>query len=136
MTLALIVWFVMTVIPALKAANAAVTIAFCATGVVCGLVWLITEGKFPAPIKYWIKQLKWSIPLLMFLAMIPNKETAWYMVGAYAAETVVTSETAGEVGTAAKDMMVELMNKARSELKDLSKEEIKAGVVSIKEVAK
>lgn len=129
MTLALIVWVVMTILPALEAIKIVFVVFAGITLFVAGLIWLITEGEHDGGIKIWLKQLKWSLPLFIFLILVPNTQTAWYMVGAYAAEQAATSEMAGEVGTAAKEMMLELMKKAKEEIKQIDAEAVKDSAV-------
>lgn len=137
MTLALIVWLVMTVLPAMIAAKSTVLGIGGVTLFVCSLIWLVSEGEYDTPIKIWLKQLKWSLPLLIVLSIVPDSKTAWYMVGAYTAETVVTSEVAGELGGAAKDMMLELMKKAKQEIGEVDGEAVKdAAKAAIQEVSK
>lgn len=140
MTLALIVWLVMTVIPAIK------IIGYCIVGIVLAAIlvllieWSATFGDAPDEwdrVKKACKHLKWALPLLIVTSLVPGTKTAWYMVGAYAAETAVTSEVAGELGGAAKDMMLELMKKAKQEIGEVDGEAVKdAAKAAIQEVSK
>jgi O-antigen/teichoic acid export membrane protein len=133
MTLALIVWLVMTAVPGIKILafiGMAISIIFWA---ILGINYDCVNGEYNTQAKaeakdMWVrsaKNFRWAVPLMVVAFMLPNKETSWYMVGAYAAETAVTSEVAGELGSAAKDMMLQLMQRAKEEVGQIDAEQVK-----------
>lgn len=111
MMLALIVWFVMTVFPVLKGLAIFGTIVAVVFTGVSGLYALI-EDQF-GPIKAVAKQLKWVVPVLLLLHMVPSEKTSWYMVGAYATQTIVQSETGKELAGDSLDVLKSLINKSK-----------------------
>lgn len=116
MTLALIVWLVMTVFPAMIVMAKIMTIILVVSGVLFLILWGVSEGDYDGPFKFWVKSLKWALPITILLNLVPNTQTSWYMVGAYAAESIVTSETAKEIGNESKDLLLELIKRAKEEI--------------------
>lgn len=137
MTLALIVWLVMTLIPLAKGILSTVLAVMTVTFVIGA--FCVIEAESFAPLRtltsFWKNILKWFAPLLVVFALLPNEKTAWYMVGAYAAESAVTSEVAGELGGAAKDMLLELMNKAKAEIGEVDSSKVAEVVKGVAEEA-
>lgn len=145
MTLALIVWLVMTAIPAIKVMGIIGIGVSIILWVILAINYDCISAEYRAEEKAiaratWMrscKNFRWAIPLLVIGFLLPNQKTAWYMVGAYAAEAAVTSEVAGELGGAAKDMMLELMKKAKQEIGEVDGEVVKdAAKAAIQEVSK
>lgn len=129
MILAFIVWLVMTVFPALIKIGAALFIITLTTLFVAGLIGLLSEGDCLKPWELWKKFAKYSIPILIALQFIPDTKTSWYMVGAYATQTVVQSEAAKTLGADGVDLMKSLIARAKSEVEGVNiKEEIKEAV--------
>lgn len=144
MTLALIVWLVMTVIPAINILGWLSIAILTAATLLCLLAWADTSDNRPnlqaeryQRLKGFLKHYRWAIPLAIFISLVPSEKTTWYMVGAYAAESAVTSETAGELGAAAKDMLLELMNKAKAEIGEVDGDKVaEVAKAAVKEATK
>lgn len=67
------------------------------------------------------KALRWSwLPLLLILfsKTIPNEETMYTMVVAYAGQAIAQTTQAQQIGNDAVDVLHELLAKAKRELKD------------------
>ena len=82
-----------------------------------------TEGK--AIKKAWTNQRALRYPLVLFAflglainALLPSKETMYYMAAAYGAEKVVTSEKAGELATESFGLLEDYIAKYRKELNE------------------
>lgn len=120
MELALLVWLVMTVIPAINGIGIFATATAAIGGGIALLCWLFMDSReqrenaegFRGVKTY----LKYALPVALLAALLPDKETSWYIIGAYAAQTVATSEFAGEVAGEGKEILLELMQKARAEV--------------------
>lgn len=118
MTLALIVWLVMSVFPALKAMAVIGTVT---VGVltVCHLtINACTEGDYWDKTKGMLRPLKWAVPLLLLLHMVPDEKTSWYMVGAYGTQKLVESPVAQELASDGVDVMKSLLARAKAEIED------------------
>lgn len=120
MELALLVWLVMTVIPAINGIGVFATVTSAIVGTITAFCWVLmsererkesTAGFLGAK-----TYLKWALPIALIAALVPDKETSWYIIGAYAAQTVATSEFAGEVAGEGKELLLELIQKARAEV--------------------
>lgn len=126
MFLAMIVWLVMTVFPALNTMAVFFTVVVAVlTG---GLLFfsLVTEGEWWEGTKPLFKNLKWALPLVILLHLVPSEKTAWYMVGAYATQTVVQSEAGKELASDSLDVLKSLIKKSKqyideADLKDAPK---------------
>lgn len=129
MTLALIVWLVMTVFPLLSSLSEILLAVGIGWLVVFGFIFMITydesymTGIFEAS-KRKLKSKVWaSLFALSFMcALVPSKETSWYMVGAYATQTVVQSDTAKELASDGVDVLKSLMARAKAEIEPKMKE--------------
>lgn len=136
MILALIVWLVMTVFPLLSG-MAWFLFAF-------GIIWAfvfgfirmvaddVREANLVAFCKRRLNQKVWKVALVFsfIFALVPSKETSWYMVGAYAtqtvAETAVQSETVKELAGDGVDVLKSLMKKAKTYIDEEQHEAPKA----------
>lgn len=116
MILALIVWLVMTVFPLLSKLSVLLTIV----GVACVVVSLIlvtfpdedvSNGSKKIMRSGWLKV---TFLAAFLCALVPSKETSWYIVGAYATQTVVQSDTAKELAGDGVDVLKSLMKKAKT----------------------
>lgn len=122
MFLAFIVWLVMTVFPALIKIGSAMFFVVGISFITAGLVALVSEGECLKPWEIWKKFAKYAIPITIALQFIPDTKTSWYMVGAYAAQTVVQSEDAQMI-------MESLIARAKKEINGVDiKQEIKDAV--------
>lgn len=123
MFLAMIVWLVMTVFPSIKvlgiiACGAAAFIAFCSL-----LAYAEDSYGFLAFAK---KTVKWLVAAILIAGITPSTETSWYMVGAYATQTIVQSETGKELASDSLDVLKSLIKKSKqyideADLKELPK---------------
>lgn len=137
MILAFIVWLVMTVFPALIKIGATLSLAVGLTFVIAGLIALVSEGECLKPWEIWKKVARYAIPIVVALQFIPDTKTSWYMVGAYATQTVVQSEAAQTLGADGVDLMKSLIARAKKEIDGVDiKEEIKQAIVPKAEVPK
>lgn len=123
MTLALIVWLVMTALPGLADLGIGLAFGFGVLLVVGGIT-AIDYGSSNAILEWTKKHLKWAIPVMLLALFTPNKETAWYMVGAYAAQTVVQSDAAHELGADTYDLLKDLIKKSREFINSEQSEQI------------
>ena len=121
MTLVLVVWLVMTVLPAIKAIGFALALAAGFVGAFTVVFALIEEETKPFLI--FRKQLKWILPLLVVAALTPNKETTWYMVGAYGTQKIVESPVAQELAGDGVDVLKSLMRKAKEHIDEIDAKE-------------
>lgn len=121
MILALIVWLVMSVIPAVS--KIAIVIIF--VMVVSGVIGIVRKLDFHEPSVWdWTrKQLRWAIPVVLLAAFMPSERTAWYMVGAYATQTVAQSETAKQFAGDGVDVLHSLMKKAKEKIDNYDAED-------------
>lgn len=131
MTLALIVWLVMTVLPSLKVLGCVILAASCIGLFIFGMMKAVDEVD--GPWSWLTKQFKWAIPVMLLALFTPSKETAWYMVGAYATQTVVQSDTAKELASDSVDVLKSLIKKSKEYIDaDQAKELDKAAQASPK----
>lgn len=123
MELALIVWLVMTVFPTLGTVGLILFLGaggyLCMFGFIAGITSSSTVDlpthefcKRRLKSKVWI----WALIISFFCALVPSKETSWYMVGAYATQTVVQSDTAKELAGDGMDVLKSLMARAKAEI--------------------
>lgn len=123
MFLALLVYITMVILPALKVAGAVAIGLGAVMFLVLGFSWMVAVGatdtqRSQTYLLWWVKSgyLKLLVALALIGGLTPNKEVTWYMVGAYAAEKVVTSDTAKEMAGETKDMFLDLIKKARENI--------------------
>lgn len=121
MLLALIVWLVMTALPAISFIAVGVTTFV----VIFGAIGAIRKYDLNSPgmFDWWRKQLRWAIPLIILALFMPNEKTSWYMVGAYATQTVVQSETAKQFAGDGVDVLHSLMKKAKEKIDNYDAED-------------
>lgn len=137
MFLAFIVWLVMTVIPVLNTVSALLIFSLCTTFVGSVMCALMSDLEELRPWNFWKKSAKWLIPVCLVLALVPDTKTSWYMVGAYATQTVAQSDAVKEIGSDGVDLMKDLIKQARKEIGELDiKKEIKEAVAPEKEEKK
>jgi len=114
MTLALIVWFVLTVIPNLLILIKGILIIW---AVVAGLIlfWMLInylEGGDLSDIRNIIKKspIKSLLVLPLFLWMIiPDKNTSYAILAAYGVESIATNERVQEFGSKSLDVLEKAM---------------------------
>lgn len=70
--------------------------------------------------KLWI-----PITLVFVATLIPDKTTIYTMIAAYAGQKIAETPQAQQIGNDAVDVLHELLAKAKRELKDDAKEEVK-----------
>lgn len=118
MSLVLIVWLVNTVIPGLKG------LAVMAMLIIIGtlLMMAITQGVDNnwKPIKKLLSYWWVGVLILLSAVLIPNKETTWYMVGAYGTQKLIDNPETQALASDGVDILKALMKKAKD---NLSKEE-------------
>jgi hypothetical protein len=112
MMLALVVWLVMTALPAIKGIGIAIA-AICGVATVVGGITAIDYGTDNTVLRNLRKNLKWAIPVMLLGVFTPNKETSWYMIGAYATQTVVQSETGKELASDSLGVLKSLIKKSK-----------------------
>lgn len=129
MILAFLVWLVMTVFPALIKIGATLFFVVAVSFVIAGVIALVSEGECLKPWEIWKKVAKYAIPVVIALQFIPDTKTSWYMVGAYATQTVVQSEAAQTLGSDGVDLMKSLIARAKKEIDGVDiKQEIKEAI--------
>ena len=122
MILAFLVWLVMTVFPTLIKIGTTLFFVVGVSFIIAGLIALVSEGECLKPWEIWKKVAKYAIPVVIALQFIPDTKTSWYMVGAYAAQTVVQSEDAQMI-------MESLIARAKKEIDGVDiKQEIKEAI--------
>ena len=124
MFLALVVWFVMAFIPAVKILTIFGTLFWLLIIFITGLTWgmhstyeskeLGIERKERFNSVAW--HVRWIAPIIVFAAILPNRETSWWMISAYAGQTLAQSDVAKEIGVETKDALKELIARAKREL--------------------
>lgn len=114
MTLVLIVWLVNTILPGLSVVLA-ITVLVLAAAIGFTAIYALIEEDVRPLCK--ILSYKKSLFFVLLLAiLIPNKETAWYMVGAYGTQKLVESPVAQELASDGVDVLKDLLAKAKREL--------------------
>ena len=132
MLFAFIVWLVMTAIPTLHVIGIITCIGF-AIAIFATTAYGADEDDF-SYLKNVCKHLKWGIPLVLAIALLPGERTSWFMVGAYATQTIAQSDVAQELGQDSVDVMKALLAKAKQEIGDVDVKEIaKEAVKEVKE---
>lgn len=121
MILALIVWLVMTALPAIKVGGIIVSVAFAVSVFFTGFI--AADSDDSSWLKAVWKQKWWVIPIFLLTLMTPNEKTSWYMVGAYATQTVVQSETAKQFAGDGVDVLHSLMKKAKEKIDNYDAED-------------
>lgn len=121
MFLALVVWLVMTVFPAMKVIAIILTVTLAIATFVCSMCAGIDDNH--APLTYLRSKLKYILPAILIGFMAPTERTSWYMVGAYATQTVVQSETAKQFAGDGVDVLHSLMKKAKEKIDNYDAED-------------
>lgn len=111
MTLALIVWLVMTVLPAINIIGFVVFVSAVIITIVASIN--ILADSDPTAWRWISKKFIWIVPVVLFSMMTPSKETAWYMIGAYAGQTLVQSETGQAIASDSADVLKSLVRKSK-----------------------
>lgn len=119
MELALVVWLVMTALPAIKGMGAALAFGTLIFGVVAGLAWVLEQHK--ASFMWWRKRLWVAVPFIVFAALLPSEKTSWYMVGAFGTQKLVESPVAQELASDGVDVLKSLMARAKTEIEGAAK---------------
>lgn len=114
MFLALIVWLVMTALPAIKIGGYIVAGAFAALMLICAICYADT-GEDDWLRGMW-KQKIWVVPVFLLALLAPDEKTSWYMVGAYTTQTIAQSDTAKELAGDGVDVLKSLMKKAKQHI--------------------
>jgi len=124
MFLALVVWFVMAFIPAVQALTVALGLFWLIVLGITAMNWgmhsnyegqeLLIERKERFKSTGW--HVRWIAPLIVFAAILPDRETSWWMISAYAGQALVQSDAAKEIGVETKDALKELIARAKREL--------------------
>ena len=96
MKLMFLVWIVETVLPV-------ITAAMCGGLLIAGIClvgWLLCIGEKggEAACAIFKKTGIWCLCIALFLSLVPRKETAYLMVGAYSVEWIATHEATKRVG--------------------------------------
>lgn len=112
MMLAFLVWLVMTVLPAVKGLGVFLFLAS-VLGLIAGGLGAIDFGVGNCVLTFMRRNLKWAVPVMLLALFTPNKETTWYMVGAYATQTVVQSETGQQLAGDSLDVLKSLIKKSK-----------------------
>jgi hypothetical protein len=114
MTLAFIVWLVMTAIPALKMMGLVLLI-----GTVIGaggcFIHDMDEEEYTA-LNWLRKKLRIILLLILTSFMLPDKEATWYMVGAYGTQKIIESPVAQDFAADGVDVLKSLMKKAKENI--------------------
>lgn len=123
MTLALIVWLVMAAIPALKSLGIMMFLTCCLL-LLGGLIAYTMPGSTEndkKPMRWTLRNLKWAIPVMIIISMLPAEKTSWYMVGAYGTQKIVESPIAQELAGDGVDVLKSLMARAKAEIEEKPK---------------
>lgn len=125
MMLALVVWLVMTVFPAIGWMGFVAGIVAAGYIFLFGFVCMVTsdsksERETHEFCKRRLKSKVWKVLLIVWVVgmLTPSKETSWYMVGAYATQTIAQSDTAQELAGDGVDVLKALMKKAKNYVED------------------
>lgn len=119
MELALVVWLVMTALPALKGMGAALAAGTAIFGVISALAWCLEDHR--ASFIWWRKKLWLAVPFILITAMLPSEKTSWYMVGAFGTQKLVESPVAQELASDGVDVLKSLMARAKTEIEGVAK---------------
>lgn len=116
MSLVLIVWLVNTLIPGLAVVA---TIGVIVTAV--AIIVLTIHAAVEETTEVFKKAkpfAKWAVLATIFAVCIPDKETTWYMVGAYGTQKLIENPVAQDLASDGVDVLKALMKKAKDNLEE------------------
>lgn len=116
MSLVLIVWLVNTVIPGLGALAAVSMFVMVFAIIILGIHACVEETTHV--IKKTKPLIKYAVIIVTLAVCIPDKETTWYMVGAYGTQKLIENPVAQEIASDGVDVLKALMKKAKDNLEE------------------
>ncbi|WJJ54508.1 hypothetical protein PT07_00117 [Pseudomonas phage PT07] len=122
MTLAFVIYLVMTVFPALYSAGSFTLIVTIIAWVAGGFIYLASIGgreneAVKATLKNHLRPLtfKLFLPIIVIGHLVPSSETAWWMVGGYAAQSLYQADATQQVLSESTELLEALVKRAKKE---------------------
>lgn len=116
MSLVFIVWLVNTVIPGLAALAGVSVFIMIFAAIILGIHACVEETT--DVIKKTKPLIKYAVIVVILAVCIPDKETTWYMVGAYGTQKLIENPAAQELASDGVDVLKALMKKAKDNLEE------------------
>ncbi|QAX98162.1 hypothetical protein [Pseudomonas phage PaGz-1] len=122
MTLAFIIYLVMTAFPALSSAGNFALFVTLATWMAGGFIYLASmgereHGSIRDALKNHLRPLtfKLFLPIIVVGHLVPSSETAWWMVGGYAAQSLYQADATQQVLSESTELLEALVKRAKKE---------------------